>query len=588
MPLYSVHTFILPLRWDYLPGGFKPSQKRKGEIPFDERTDLQKFTDLLAPGETAATNKWVRKFYKIARKAKNYNELVYYHSHASINFFDLQHETEQDEFTVHKNKVCLYFELKDVSPVTDYYRILVNKGPAGVPKEYTLQLSGISMHVYTTGICLVSFTLRNEEYSDSADILFINEFGRRIYPPFIEADGQLDITKERVLADKIILKTTSLGTEPVTEDFSRYNNINGGEFETHEFKNGKYQYNTILDIPLTIRSLFDPARFAFTASEEEKITGNKISFRLLTSDRMFFQCWYGNNTIAGKVKEKLTLRNGEKGYMFAQCKFWYAFMYGDRAESKLGIGNDYLMEEHLIRNTYTRWAECGTLYGFTNDSFVCISDSLETLVGNKVPDLSLHMQTIYYTMAILNLAQRTSALRFSGEVAMLADLGRIKGTDVTEGIRNLNLNYIEFINKVYYREISPEIQGIEIYNHFQRAMNIEKDVKDLDGEIKGLHNYAEMMKQYEMAIESSEQTTKATIQAEEATKLSRVATWFLPVTLIAGVLGMNTFDSLFEARWSPQNINWTLTIKVFLSLAVISYSVYVLIQLIRYIKKGKK
>jgi hypothetical protein len=533
MPVFSVHTFMLPMRWDYLQANFDPSQKRKGEIPFDERTQLQKFVDLLTPDKTGAGNKWERKFYRIKENAKNYNELIYYHAHASNNFFDLQREDEKDQFTVSKNKVALYFEVKNIDPSIDYYKIYVKKGPPDISKDYELKLSGISLHVFTTGVCILSYTLENDKFPEAHDILFINEFGRRIYPPFIEDAGKLDQTKEKVLAEKIEIKIASFDNSPLVEDFKRYNDFKANAIETHQYENGNYKYNTIIDFPLIVRNLFDNNKFAFTAKEEDK--RELISFRLLTSDRMYFQCWYGNNAITETVRKELETYDGSKTYMFAQCKFWYAFMYGDRAEGKLGIGNKYFMERQLLENTYTRWAEYGTLYGFTNDSFVCLSENLKTLKDNDVPDLSLHMQTIYYTMAVLNLVQRASALRFSGEVATLADLGKCDGKDISTRIQDLNLNYIEFINKVYYREISPEIQGIEIYNHFQKAMNIEDDVNDLKMEIGELYQYVSMVQDKE--------------RNDEAGILNKVAFVFLPISVVFGILGSSFFSD--DLSWVP-------------------------------------
>lgn len=56
---------------------------------------------------------------------------------------------------------------------------------------------------------------------------------------------------------------------------------------------------------------------------------------------------------------------------------------------------------------------------------------------------------------------------------------------------------------------------------FQEAMNLEKEVKDLDGEIQELFEYQNM---------------------QEQRKLNLIATLFLPVTLLASFFGMNTLN----------------------------------------------
>ncbi|MBL7729483.1 MAG: hypothetical protein JNM68_17435 [Dinghuibacter sp.] len=543
MPLHSVHTFMLPLRWDYLPKGFDPSIPGSGigNAPFDDRTKLEDFIKLLTPRQSADGNAWKRKFYRIDKKPGNFNELVYYHAHAANNFLDLQKEGETDEYTLSANKAVIYFELNNINCAIDKYIIHVVKGPNDKAVTYALNLSGIGLHVFTTGVAVLTFTLKNCNYPNPEDILFINEFGRRIHPPFIDERTGLAGTQEKVLAGYIELNISALKHIPgLKEDFGRYRCLNNEQFEVHEYINGAYRYNKIIDIPEFVKKLFPQPGFVFAAGDETG--GERIRFRLLMSDRMFFQCWYGNNRLAGSFSETTTLRNGATGYRFAQSPFWYAFMYGDKSTRNLGIGNNILMEEHLLRNTYTRWAGYGTVYGFTRDSFVCVSSDLETLTWNKVPDLSLHMQTMYYTMAVLSLAQRASVLRFSGEVAALTDLGRKWTKEINERIQNLNLNYTEFINKIYYREITPEIQGIEIYNHFQQAMNIEPDVNDLGKEIAELYNFAMLKKQDD--------------QTRESVWLTKIATWFLPPTLLFSILGSNFLPEGAKFRGCPDPNTW--------------------------------
>jgi hypothetical protein len=315
--------------------------------------------------------------------------------------------------------------------------------------------------------------------------------------------------------------------------------------ETHKWDNGNY-YNTVIDFPDFVKKLFPPGRFVFTA-KEEKSDWEKISFRLLISDRMFFQCWYGNNDTARSVGAEMNLHNGSPSFAYAHCPFWYAFLYGDKDAGSPSIANKLLMEEQLLENTYARWVSYGTIYGFSKDSFVCVSQDLDTF---NIIDLSIHMQTIYYQMAVLCLAQRASVLRFSGEVADLADLGKQSVDDTSSRIQQLNLNYIEFINKIYYREISPEIQGIEIYNHFQKAMNIEQDVNDLKTEIGELYNFSMMKKQDE--------------QTKSQAWLNTLAIVFLPASIVLSFFGIGYIKAESEFVWlgNPGTNIWSVIILV--------------------------
>ncbi len=66
-------------------------------------------------------------------------------------------------------------------------------------------------------------------------------------------------------------------------------------------------------------------------------------------------------------------------------------------------------------------------------------------------------------------------------------------------------------------------------------MSIEKDIKDLDHEIQELYNY---------------------VSVDEQEKLNKIASWFLPAGIIAGIMGMNAFSEdtmLFKG----DTINWS-------------------------------
>lgn len=525
---YSVHSFMMPMRWDYFPKDYNFA-KGKESFDFDERTNLKIFADKLQ-----ATNTWKRKFYRINNSSELYNENTYFHAFATRTLFDMQQHDEFDENHISANKTMIYFELDYTS--TDYYKIITNYD------EYSLNLTGISLHVYNTGIAILTYNLENWKYPEPEKILHINEFGRRIYPQFLGSSEPLtETTKKIFLAKQLEIKCAAVNYGlPFSDNFSQYDSL---QFkETHKVDiYGNYQPNTIIDIPAIIQKLFND-NFVYCAKDEAP---EKIRFNILTDDRMFFQSWYGNNTLADLLgKEEDLYIDKSKSFNYAHNKFWYAYMYGDKKETSLGIANKFLQEKNVLENTYDRWAEYGTLFGFTRDSFVAISSNVKTLLQVHAPDVRTHAKTMYYQMAVLCLAQRASVLRFSAEVSGLADLGKTNKDEVSKRIQQLYLNYIEFINKIYFREITPQIQGIEIYSQFQKIMNIHNDVKDLDTEINELHEYVTLI-----------QDNK---RNEEATKLNRLATIFLPATLMFGILGANFFseDNFYNKVFTINSFIW--------------------------------
>lgn len=534
----SVHSFILPIRWDYLHPLYQPDT-RKENISFDERTDLSKITEKLY------SSAWKRTFYRIDNNPLQYNELTYFHAYATKTLFDLQQKDETGEEVISNNKTMAYFEIG--TSLGDYYLLRTVDG------NYELNLTGLSLHVYNTGVAILSFTLENYQYQKSEDILRINEFGRRIYPQFLGTRVPFtEATKNSFQASLIEVKCNNINNGiPIQEDFSQYDTLQFKETHLNDSA-GEYQYNTVIDFPNHIKALFTND-FVFNANDEKG--GDKIRFNLLTDDRMFFQCWYGDNNITQSLKQESELISGKKGFAYANSDFWHAFMFGDKSAGNLGIANSFLKEETLLKNTYDRWVGYGTLYGFTRDSFVAISEALKDLPI----DLKEHFKTIYYQMAVLCLAQRAITLRFSAEVSSLADLGKTDGKKASLLINQLYLNYIEFINKIYFREVTPQIQGIDIYSQFQEAMNIEKDIIDLDREIQELHNYATLIEQKEAT--------------DEAVKLNRLATVFLPATFTVGLL----------ALLSDKVLDYTKPFDWFFALFILAYLIIAL-TVLRYSK----
>ena len=71
-------------------------------------------------------------------------------------------------------------------------------------------------------------------------------------------------------------------------------------------------------------------------------------------------------------------------------------MNGDAKSESITCQHDVMLEEEIANSTYNRWANYGTLFGFTRDSFVAISDDLNTLLKNNAPNLAIHFTSIYY------------------------------------------------------------------------------------------------------------------------------------------------------------------------------------------------
>ena len=74
-------------------------------------------------------------------------------------------------------------------------------------------------------------------------------------------------------------------------------------------------------------------------------------------------------------------------------------------------------------------------------------------------------------------------LRFSGEVTRVSVLE--KGNKIiAERIGSIYKEYIRFVNQIYFRSVTAQDQGIEMYNLLMKQLNTKEQIKDLDEEIE--------------------------------------------------------------------------------------------------------
>lgn len=492
---YSHHHFMFPFRWDSLPEGFQVTDIKEN-ISFDQRTHLASM-----PNEMG---KWRRKIFSFrdetdAFKPTNYNEFTYFHEFVSQAIYDFPYAWKRNQ------EVLKYYEYD----IVENSRYIINIPENGKILRLILTLDGITLHLYNTGVGVLTFNLTNELESQSSPetILKINEFGRRIYPQFMGDNGN-KACKGELLADSIEL---DIGEEPIVEDFSWYS-----------IENIYLKPQVPYQFPRHITALFPP-EFVFTI--DFTLPAGKILITKITDDRMFFLSWYGNDELTGTIAEDFKT-NG-----CLTNDWWYAHIFGDKA-IRGSIANARMQKEHLENHSYGRWIGYGAIYGMSRDSFVCLTNNS----GFARDHIRVHMQTIYYNLMVLCLAQRASILKFTSEVANLADLAKIeKDKKLIANIREIYKNYIEFINKLFFREVTPQIQGIELYCQIQKVMKIEKEISALDREIGELYQYVSLLQDSE--------------RNEEATRLNWLAMLFLPFTVVFGILGANIVSQSFIEKW---------------------------------------
>ncbi|KGN94593.1 hypothetical protein [Porphyromonas gulae] len=468
---HSRHIFIFPFQWDCI----ESSSGRKEDSSYGRRTDLDTFDRLFSQVSPLR-----RRYFEIGECTEHYNEYVYFHPFARKALYGTR-----------ENKSIYFYELEVEG---GSYHIEINTGSISV--TYELKLESISLHAYETGVGIVSFSLYNDKYIEEEDILRINDFGRRLYPQYMDSENRLT-AKSTFLANSI---SGNLGDMNFYDDFSQYLE--------------EVDHRRVFLPPDHIRQVFgykptdrlgdDRCKFVFSDQDERK---GKIRISPVMDDRMYFLCYIESNDLAQQLKgSSKAVYDYETG---KKVDFWYRYLFGDGLFK--GIENGRMQVEEIKRCSYARWIDMGTLIGITRDSAVYVSNLF--FIG-------VHFRTMYYQMAILCLIQRASILRFSGEISYLTSQIRRGKKRAGSHIKELYENYIRFLNEIYFREVTSQIQGMEMYEMFHKNMNIERDTKALETEMTELFGYLDI---------------------DEQSKLNRIANVYLPLGLLTGVLGINTF-----------------------------------------------
>ena len=529
LPEHSRHLFLFPLRWT-----IHTSSRKKRAKPVHEDI-LNDFENLLTK---QGDHSWERNWYNFTDNpdpAFAYNEYTY--------FYDFM-------------RSALYDTTGDKSEPVNYYEYIIGpnarfKIKAFYRKEaYDLALKGISLHVFNTGVAVLTYSLLNSQYDSADDILLINQLGRRLYPEFLGTDD-LPLTaplKASYIAEYIVLDLDTPAGAPRTirETYCSFQHPERLWPDTTSFS---------VPMPAYVTDLFPDTIYSFSKAltsthHVSQTDGPQVRFQQIMDDRMFVLCWYGSTEWSRKLK---VYHAKKQSFQYEDDKFWYAYLFCDSGRQWPSCTHPRMIKAHIRETTYERWAAYGTLFGVTRDTFMALTPGKPKLM---VP-IDQHVHRIYYQLVILCLVQRASLLQFKMQVGDLSKQVRQakKGQmdeRLVDDVGQLYMRYLDFINRLFYREITSQIQGDDLYFKLQTQMRLRDEVEVLDREISELHDHIE------------------TLQTRD---ISRAVTILVPLTLVSlffGFIGIDKFAYPFGV-WepSPQFIFYTGLLVLFTVLSIL-------------------
>ncbi|RYC70032.1 hypothetical protein [Spirosoma sordidisoli] len=468
---YSHHIFLFPFRWDY-----KTRSKAGGPLKntlFEQRTylgDIEKLFathNLYTEGELPFDpHLYWKRFNFNMNRGRDYNEFTYFNEPVRDVIYDPK-IPEGEPY----DQILLQYDYQFVK--ASYAITVANKTDADNPsKTYTLSVTDIVLNFYQSGVGIISFHGDNFDHAGLNDILRINESGRRIYPPFLGDHGSAGEVPTQPpqtnnLATSIAL---TLDNATLTEDFAFYNT-------------GWQSVNNNPErLPRFIHALLG-GRFTTTEADTDQLT-EYVLVKPIIDDRMFTLCWYSNPDWVGQLtKNQAPLDTDIPVYAYERDADWLSYVFVD-PERGGSLANKRLLTQLNRHHTYDRWVEYGTLFGITRYSFVALTGSD---FGAKY--VLPHIQTMYFQMVMLVLIQRASLLRFAQEATDLASLSPDSNSRLDRNVEGLYEKYLTFINKMYFRDVTAQEQGIELYDRLAEAIELDKEVDITRRNIDELNKY---------------------------------------------------------------------------------------------------
>ena len=353
----------------------------------------------------------------------------------------------------------------------------------------SLAVRDIRLKLFSTGVGMIVFDLENYEYGHLQQICRINEWGRRMFMPYMDETGRCPLC-----ADTITLTYPGCA---VTGTVS----------------------GALPDSNSGIR-VMEPILFLlrgqeYSATTDPRHGGGQFYIEPIIDDRMFTACVWNNGEFAAEMAQEsdgqyrylADARNKTPDAEDNAARKLYELMFIDG--TGLSCQSRTMLRRMLENHIYDRWLEYGTLTGVTEYSMVCVTG---------FPPNIATFRNMYTEMAMLVLAQRASLLAFERQISDCAQ-GKLR-------IDRIQRQYVLFQSKLLLREVTPQQQGIELYDMLLENLFIHKEKDDVESQVNAL---------FALAANESEQADNILLFALTALGITDAVSFFTaeqePLTL---------------------------------------------------------
>lgn len=434
---------------------------------------------------------------------KNVGEFV--DNYANYNYFNEQ-ARDLIFYKENKSKVVSYkFEHIDSSENSEY---IIDINDVNERKTYELNLDKIILKEYeiiNKKSYLMMIYVTNNKYGDISDIKNINQYGRRLFSPWIPLDLGNGANTEcpddlqiHIGKDKIYSNYENSGKADLNykdKEIFKYNFDDKNKYKSYSERLNFIRQKEVND--KNDKSIIDNRRESYLIRNilnyKKESKDEKIEIELINPDRMYVGFYLKNNSLIERIKKYST----EKQEYLTE-KQEYAYLYDDSLSDQLYAlayidGEDAtcqsrVMRKKLLQETiYDRWIDWGTIHTVTHNGFGCIASD-----GAPYESVIMPFLTEYMEMMALVLLQRNLLLEFHKRAKELSPEFN------SEKLENLQKDYVKFKTQVLLFEVTPQEQGYEIYRLMQKQLYIDEEKEKLDDIMNSLYEVANVKHSIEL------------------------------------------------------------------------------------------
>lgn len=451
---------------------------------------IQEFRIPLKPGEIET---W--------KQQRNYAEYIYFHDY--VRKFLYPQKLPSGAFP---QDSVVFYEYQEKGPLKVEITYKVAKDTLGLEydqRTLAASIDGIYLYLFPHSVGILSIEIGNNceniarpdpadtstrdetiRVSNGADILRFHELFRRIYPSYFEkndkdrTDGFLKQVNKAEFPWKVLIRQS--------------------DKEVYRYEAEKILDNVYLQPGQTGRYI--PAMSSYVANLMNGVFGidpskqsepsQKVPYTPILDDRMLVYTYV-------EFSKKMAPQSDEKTEqeMKEAANLYFAQLLYVDAPAKEYRYESGFMETLMAEHTYRRWDQYSTKIGFSRYSGAF-------LYFGHDENFYRTFESMYYQMFLLIVYYRACLIRFSDEIAEVAkhfpETDKVKqpaAAKFVNELRTLRTHFMKFMNIHWFKEVSHQDQGIELFSIMRKAFDLDDMYGQVKEEIERADDLSELFRQ---------------------------------------------------------------------------------------------